>query len=55
MYLNTEEIASFWHFPLTVEVAPQLKWVKARSATAGGIAHTEGIILGEAVYQNQKR
>jgi len=55
MYLNTEEIASFWHFPLTVEVAPQLKWVKAREAPPPVELPTEGIILGEAVYQNQKK
>jgi len=47
MYLNTEEIASIWHFPLTVEVAPQLKWVKAREAPPPVELPDEGIVIGE--------
>jgi len=55
MYLNTEEIASFWHFPMSVESAPQAKWVKSREAPPPAELPDEGIILGESIYQNQKR
>jgi len=55
MYLNTEEIASFWHFPLNVEMAPELKWVKSREAPPPVELPEEGVIIGEAVSQNQKK
>ena len=55
MYLNTEEIASFWHFPMTVENAPQAKWVKSREAPPPAELPEEGIIIGESLYQNQRK
>jgi len=55
MHFNIEEVVSFWHFPLTVEVAPQLKWVKSREAPPPPELPEEGIILGEAIYQNQRK
>ncbi|HRU35858.1 MAG TPA: TraM recognition domain-containing protein [Candidatus Paceibacterota bacterium] len=55
IYLNTEELASFWHFPMTVENAPQAKRVKSREAPPPTELPEEGIIIGESIYQNQKR
>lgn len=55
MYLNTEEIVSLWHFPLSVEVAPELKWVKSREAPPPVELPEEGIVIGESVYQNQNK
>lgn len=55
MYLNTEEIISFWHFPLMVEVAPNVKWVKAREAPPPIELPESGIIIGESIYQGQTR
>lgn len=55
IYLNTEEIISFWHFPLIVDVAPNVKWVKAREAPPPVELPETGLIIGESIYQGQTR
>jgi hypothetical protein len=52
--LNTEEIASIFHLPTTFTKSPIIHWLSARSAPPPPNLPTEGIILGENVYQGNK-
>ena len=52
--LNTEEITSFFHFPTSYIKNPIIHWLSARSAPPPNNLPTEGIILGENIYQGIK-
>jgi len=52
--LNTEEITSFFHFPTSYIKNPIINWLSARLAPPPSNLPTEGIILGENVYQGMK-
>ncbi|GIW67584.1 MAG: hypothetical protein KatS3mg096_452 [Candidatus Parcubacteria bacterium] len=49
--LNTEEITSFFHFPTSYIKNPIIHWLSARSAPPPSNLPSEGIILGENIYQ----
>jgi hypothetical protein len=54
--LNTEELASLYHFPLpSITEHPQINWLEARQAPAPVDLPTEGIILGENVFRGVRR
>jgi macrodomain Ter protein organizer (MatP/YcbG family) len=52
--LNSEEIASFFHFPTSYIKNPIIRWLSARTAPPPANLPTEGIILGENEYQGIK-
>ncbi|MFH1583307.1 MAG: TraM recognition domain-containing protein, partial [Candidatus Falkowbacteria bacterium] len=49
--LNTEELASLFHFPLSHTETPNILWLTARFASAPTNLPEEGIILGENEYR----
>jgi len=49
--LNTEEIASIFHFPISYNKNPLIHWLKARSAPPPPNLPREGIILGKNNYE----
>lgn len=51
---NTEELASFWHLPLSSTETPHINWLGARKATPPTNMPKEGIILGRAVYRGEE-
>jgi hypothetical protein len=53
--LNTEEIASFWHFPTLVESAPYARWVKSKEAPPPMELPDEGLTLGESVFRGGEK
>lgn len=53
--LNTEELASVFHFPLPITETPNINWLGSRSAPAPVDLPGEGIILGTNVYRGQER
>jgi hypothetical protein len=56
MVLNSEEIASLFHFPLpSINTHPKIKWLEARQASAPLDLSDEGIVLGENHYRGVKR
>lgn len=57
LVLNTHELATLYHFPLTVSraEAPQLKTVQAASAPAPNDLPLEGTLLGFNKYRGVKR
>ncbi|MEK7636879.1 MAG: type IV secretion system DNA-binding domain-containing protein, partial [Patescibacteria group bacterium] len=53
MVLNSEEVNSLYHFPLSTMETPNIAWLAAQQAAAPVALPTEGIILGHNVYRGQ--
>lgn len=49
--LNTEEMASLFHFPLPETETPNIRWLQARKAAAPVNVPTDGLLLGKNVYR----
>ncbi len=54
LLLNTEEIASIFHFPSVEVAAPKIKWLKARTSPPPPNLPQEGIILGNNIYRGEE-
>ncbi len=52
--LNTEELASLFHFPLPSCPTPNIYWLGARKAPAPVNMPEEGIILGKNIYRGKE-
>ncbi|EKE11487.1 MAG: hypothetical protein ACD_15C00073G0001 [uncultured bacterium] len=52
--LNTEEIASIFHLPISVTEAPRIKWLKSNAAPPPTDISHEGIELGYNEYRGTK-
>ena len=53
--LNTEALASIYHFPISgVNDAPTIYWLEARKAPAPSNIPKEGILLGYNIYRGKK-
>jgi len=50
--LNTEELASLFHFPTKTVETPNVLWLTAKHAPAPSDLPDEGIILGKNVYRD---
>ncbi|MBI4094923.1 MAG: DUF87 domain-containing protein [Candidatus Liptonbacteria bacterium] len=55
MLLNSEEIASFYHFPTPYTETPRIKWLKAKEAPPPAVFPEDGVLLGESVFRGQMR
>ncbi len=49
--LNTEEIASIFHFPISTTETPKIKWLKAGAAPPPSNIPKEGLVLGYNDYR----
>lgn len=54
MVLNTEEIASIFHFPISTTVTPKIKWLKAGAAPPPINIPAEGMLLAYNNYRGQE-
>ena len=54
LILNTEEMASVFHFPLPSTETPNIRWLEARKAPSPVNIPKEGLILGENTYRGVK-
>jgi len=52
--LNTEEIASIFHFPISTTETPKIKWLKAGAAPPPINMPKDGILLGYNDYRGEK-
>ena len=52
--LNTEELASLYHFPLPSCETPNIKWLGARKAAPPINIPTEGVLLGKNEYRGKE-
>ena len=53
MILNTEELASIFHFPNRFVETPNIRWLKSRILPAPVDVPTEGILIGENHYRGE--
>lgn len=53
--MNSEELASIFHFPLKTTETPNIAWLTAKIAPAPATVPNEGISLGENVYRGVKK
>jgi len=54
MILNSEEVASIFHFPLTRLGSPKLKWLKAKESNPPVDLPKEGVILGKNIFRGEE-
>ena len=55
MILNSQEISSFWHFPLLTTEVPRIKWLKSRELPPPPLLPEEGLVLGVSLYRGEER
>ncbi|HQB51138.1 MAG TPA: type IV secretion system DNA-binding domain-containing protein, partial [bacterium] len=53
--LNTEELASLFHFPLSNAETPNIVWLNAKQAAAPATVPTSGLLLGHNVFRGIKK
>lgn len=53
--LNTEELASLFHFPIFATAAPQVKWLKSKQSPAPVDVSNEGLILGHNTHRGDDK
>jgi len=53
--LNSEELASIFHFPLKGTETPNILWLSSKIAPAPAVVPDEGIVLGENNYRGIKK
>ena len=53
MILNTEELASIYHFPNSFIETPNIAWLKSKTLPAPNDVPQEGIFLGENHYRGE--
>ena len=51
MILSSEEIASFYHFPIAATDTPKVKWLKAKEAEPPPNLPTQGTLIGKSVFR----
>jgi len=52
--LNSEELASIFHFPLIQLISPKVRWLKARESAPPTNLSKKGIILGKNVFRGEE-
>lgn len=53
--LNTEELSSLFHFPISTTATPQVKWLKAKQAPAPSDISAEGLTLGHNMHRGEDK
>jgi len=54
MILNTEELASIYHFPTPFLETPNIRWLLAKKLPPSANLPQEGLLLGENIYRGKK-
>ena len=55
MILSAEEIASFYHFPISSTETPHVKWLKSKEAPPPDNLPSQGLAIGESVFRGQAK
>ena len=53
--LNSEEIASFYHFPTSATETPRMSWLKSKEAPPPSNLPAEGTLIGESIFRGEKK
>lgn len=51
--LNTEELASLFHFPISTTDVPRIKWLKSKEAAPPNNLAAKGTPIGESVFRGE--
>jgi hypothetical protein len=51
--LNTEELATIFHFPNKTVETHHIKWLTAKNAPAPNLIPSQGLLLGKSVYRGE--
>lgn len=55
MVLNSEEIASIFHFPTSHTETPKVKWLKSKEAAAPSNLPADGVNIGESSFRGERK
>jgi hypothetical protein len=55
MVLNTQELASIFHFPTTTTISPNIKWLKSKEAAPPVNLPAQGVLVGETHYRGERK
>jgi hypothetical protein len=55
MVLNSEEIASFYHLPISTTETPRLKWLKSKEAPPPSNLPASGIVVGDSTFRGEMK
>lgn len=55
MLLNSEEIASFYHLPISSTETPRVKWLKSKEAPPPPNLPVGGTLVGESVFRGETK
>lgn len=55
MILNSEEIASFFHLPISSTDIPRIKWLKSKEASPPVDLPAGGLLIGESFYRGENK
>ncbi len=53
LFLNSEEIASFYHLPTSTTEAPRVKWLKSKEASPPVNLPASGVLLGQSSFRGE--
>ncbi|MEK7137965.1 MAG: DUF87 domain-containing protein [Patescibacteria group bacterium] len=53
MTLNSEEIASFYHFPSSSTETPRVKWLKSKEAPPPSNIPVQGVLIGKSSFRGE--
>lgn len=53
MTLNSEEIASFYHFPSSSTETPRVKWLKSKEAAPPVNLPVQGVLIGKSSFRGE--
>lgn len=55
MILSSEEIASFFHLPISSSEAPKIKWLKSKQSPPPSNLPNNGILIGESNFHEERK
>lgn len=53
--LNTEELASLFHLPITTTEIPRIKWLKSKEAAPPNQLASAGTLIGESAFRGEQK
>jgi len=53
MILNSEELASIFHFPISSGAFPRIKWLKSKEVKPPAGLSKRGVVIGENIFRGQ--
>ena len=55
VFLNIEELASLFHFPISTTETPRVKWLKSKEAAPPSVLPDKGTPIGESNFRGERK